>query len=503
MNSFPRNTSDISDSDDNIDIPSFKHQAPKPNSASRPHQSAQRRKAGYDYDDNVIAVKKVSQKPSKLSEALDRTPASKAKKVPDAASKLPQAAPQSKKIRPEQSSNVGIPPQAKQATNQKLRAPESKAAKTTDRKASSEKSQTRGITAGLVVRRTLLCLLTALILTVGSLYALLFAIARGPSPTIRDKLVLSALQASATKWVPGLFLDQETVDAIWDASQEVTVDIIPSGDYGSTGDDSNNPTEDEWANALDGMIYKTINGPTYKAYVLLIRDPSRIYVATSCDFSQENRYGLRIFDIADREGAVAVINAGEYVDNGFSLGDTPIGLTYSKGNMVWNDNIPRTFIGFNDENKLIVKNSITYAEAESLGIRDAVSFQWGNLLIEQDGDNIKLHYADGNTGAAQRTAIGQRADGTVIMVVTDGRTASSIGATHNDIIDIMVSYGAVSAGMLDGGSSAMMYYRDWYTKYKVDTSALDQYQLKGIVNRYKAFTNPRTMPTFFAVSPQN
>ena len=114
-----------------------------------------------------------------------------------------------------------------------------------------------------------------------------------------------------------------------------------------------------------------------------------------------------------------------------------------------------------------------------------------------------MHYSDNNTGTAQRTAIGQRADSTVILLVTDGRSASSLGATRNDVIDVMVEYGAVCAGMLDGGSSSLMYYEDYYTKYSYDTNALDQYQKKGLVNKYKAFTTPRRMPTYFCVAKSN
>ena len=213
--------------------------------------------------------------------------------------------------------------------------------------------------------------------------------------------------------------------------------------------------------------------------------------------------GARIFDITAREDAVAAINGGEFYDvGGQGTGDNPIGLTYSKGNCVWNDGYRRTFIGFDKDNQLIVSEKMTYAEAEKLGIRDAVSFQSGNILIDHDGENVYPYYADSNTGTAQRTAIGQRADGAVILVVTDGRTASSLGATHNDIIDIMVSYGAVTAAMLDGGSSTMMYYEDYYTKYDINTDTLDQYQIKGLVNKYKAFTTPRRIPTYFLVSKE-
>ena len=63
----------------------------------------------------------------------------------------------------------------------------------------------------------------------------------------------------------------------------------------------------------------------------------------------------------------------------------------------------------------------------------------------------------------------------------------------------MISYGAVVAGMLDGGSSSMMYYENYYDKYDYDIKNLDKYQKQGLVNKYKAFTTPRKIPTYFIV----
>ncbi len=363
------------------------------------------------------------------------------------------------------------------------------------------------ITFWCVVRRCALVAVTVVLLLVYALLALCNTIANGPSPAVRNLLVLSALQASATKWVPGLFLDDSEVEQILADSKVISTDVMSLEDYAATQmqsgtADGKTDVVDEWAEAQDGMIFETISGSTYKAYVLVVRDPSRVFVGTSSDY-KSGQAGGHIFDVAAREGAVAAINAGEFSDiGGTGTGDTPIGLTYSKGACVWKDNYTwKTFIGFDKDSNLVVSEGMTKERADKLGIRDAVSFQTGNVLIDHDGDNIHLYYADSNTGTAQRTAIGQRADGAVILLVTDGRSASSLGATHNDVIDIMVSYGAVTAGMLDGGSSSLMYYKDYYSKYDINTSQLDQYQLKGLVNKYKAFTTPRRMPTFFMVMP--
>ena len=366
------------------------------------------------------------------------------------------------------------------------------------------KPKSERLSGGKIAGRIAIVFASLLLFAVIALYSLCFVIAKGPSETVRNLLVLSAKQASATKWVPSLFLDSDTIDAIMAGSEKVEMDVISLEDYHASSDESENENEeDEWADAKDGMIFKTLKGPTYTAYMLLIKDPSRVFVGTSSDNYAESEKGKNIFEATKAYGAVAAINGGEFPDTGgIGTGEHPIGLTFADGKCVWNDGTKRTFIGFDENDRLIVREGMTKAEAEELNIRDAVSFQTGNVLISSDGESVTFYYAEGNNGTAQRTAIGQRADGTVIMLVTDGRSASSLGATHNDVIDIMVEHGAISAAMLDGGSSAMMYYENYYDKYGYDHDSLDQYQKKGLVNKYKAFTNPRYMPTFFMVAKE-
>lgn len=372
------------------------------------------------------------------------------------------------------------------------------------KKAQQNKNQEKGHhSTAKIIRRILLSLLTFILCVIIALFSSLYVIVNGDCLPLRDKLVLSAMQASAVKWLPGLFMPQSTVDKIVADSFVVNTDVISLEEYSSSLSEKETANSaDKWDNAVDGMIFETVQGSTFTGYVLLIKDPSRVYVGTSSDF-KSGLMGMNIFNMAKKEDAIAIINAGEFADPGGSgTGNNPMGITYSKGECVWLDSLERTFIGFDKNNKLIVTEPMTKAQAQELSIRDGVSFQNGNTLITSDDGNITIHYADNNTGTAQRTAIGQAADGTVILLVTDGRSASSLGATKNDVIKVMISYGAVTAGMLDGGSSSLMYYEDYYTKFGYDTDKLDEYQKKGLVNRYKAFTTPRRMPTYFCVSKQ-
>lgn len=359
-----------------------------------------------------------------------------------------------------------------------------------------------------VAYRTFLVAVTLVLLAVFGLYYTLNTVAHGPSKTVRNALVQSAMQASATKWVPGLFLDKETVDQIIKASEEKApeeVDVPPPEDTGPGGAvyvPKNDNGDPEIPDISDGIEFHKDAAGTFRAYVMIIHDPSKVFVGVSSnDFPNAVR-GQRIYDAADKYGAIVAMNGGEFSDpGGEGLGGQPIGLTYSQGKCVWNDNRKRTFIGIDNNNKLIVSESMTKAEADALGIRDGVSFQTGNVLIETKDGSTVCYYAHENKGKAQRTAIGQRADGKFVFIVTDGRTASSIGADYDDMINMMLKYGAINAGMLDGGSSAMLYYRNYITKYNIDVNTLDEYQRLGLVNSYKAFTRPRYLPTFFMVMP--
>lgn len=356
--------------------------------------------------------------------------------------------------------------------------------------------QKKKLTFGRVIARIFLCIISVVVALVVTVVTACAVIAHGPSKTIRDTLVLSAKQASATKWIPELFLDSQTVKQIIENSKKVTVEVLDIEDVSTDSD--------EWENAQDGMLYYNITRPTFKAYMLIVKDPSRLSVGVATDDFKNSTGGARFYEIAEKYGAVALINAGEFADvGGVGNGAQPIGITYSKGNLVWNDgNTERTYIGFDENNNLIAKEGITVAEAEQLGIRDMVAFQNNNVLIERVGDQVKINYKSGDKGTAQRTAIGQRADGAVILLVTDGRTASSLGATPDDVISVMLEHGAVTAAMLDGGSSAMMYYENYIEKLGVDETTLDQYQKMGLLNKYKAFVTPRRMPTYFIVASE-
>ncbi len=346
-----------------------------------------------------------------------------------------------------------------------------------------------------LVLRGVMAFLTAILLILGAAVLLLNAVFNGPSPVARDVLTRSLAFSSGTYWIPSLFLGQEQVNQIIQNKEELELPKDNSGDIVINVDGALNGDNEEWKDHPDGIYIETVKGSTYTAHVMVIRDPSTVYLATSSDTFSPSIPGMRLNHVMEREGAVAGINAGAFFDNGTSdpsVGATPMGMVISEGEIVWNDGRSYNgFVGFNEDNVLVVSKSITAAQVAEWKIRDGCCF--GPVLL-MDGQINQAAY-DNNAGWNPRTAIGQRADGAVILVVIDGRQASGIGGSYADLIDIMIEYEAVNASNLDGGSSSIMYYRDQYGIY-------GQAGALHMVNSYSALqAEPRVMPTFFLVRP--
>ena len=359
---------------------------------------------------------------------------------------------------------------------------------------------------GRIVRRFFLLLFTVLILVLGALCLVMNLVFNGPSPAARKVLTMSLLEPSATKWIPGVFMDQAVVDSIrnegsdleLDASTDLSQVVINRGGTIS-GSESH-----EWDNYADGIRIEEYKGKTFNAHIMIIKDPSRVSLGASYNYNGSNASGFSTSNPGIRLNQVmasypeitAVVNAGAFNDDGTAnstVGSIPAGLTISGGQVVSNVNsgmVPEEgFAGFNTDDVLVVAKSMTAAQATEQNIRDGCEF--GPVLIVNGEVNQAVY--SGNSGYNPRTAIGQRQDGAVIFVCADGRQAGSIGATYKDIIDILQEYGAFNACNMDGGSSSIMYYRDTEGRY----GEAGQVQM---INSYSVLqSEPRRMPDFWMI----
>ena len=203
---------------------------------------------------------------------------------------------------------------------------------------------------------------------------------------------------------------------------------------------------------ISGIKFYKVQGDLYTGTMCVIEDPQRVFVGTCGDYTGEA--GLSVPQICEKYSATLAINAGGMEDpGGYGDGGTPIGIVISQGALKFGS-LTESYdiIGFDNDNNFVIGN-MTGQQALDRGVRDAVSF--GPFLVV---DGVEQSVAGQRGGLNLRSAIGQRADGAVLILAIDGRAAHSLGAMMEDVAAVMVEYGAVNAANLDGGGSTVLYY---------------------------------------------
>lgn len=305
----------------------------------------------------------------------------------------------------------------------------------------------------------LILLETVLLLTV-TLYGVMYVLAKGPSPTARDLFVRSVRETSAIGFLANIYFTDDEIAEI-ESAQEIE-------EYAETDtslititkpDENVGPVADEWGlidEDGDGIILEKVHGEGFVGYMMVVLDPSRVILG-----SVPSMYQIRGYTVEEMVGqfdAVAGINAGGFDDpDGTGNGSIPDTLVVYEGQIYYQHyGVGAGFVGI-DDNHILHVGKLTKKEIEERNIQYGVCF--GPVLIA----NGEVALAENNVGGLNpRTAIGQRSDGAILMLVIDGRQVASIGATYRDLVDIFQDYGAVNACNLDGGSSSMMWYGDGY-----------------------------------------
>ncbi len=320
-------------------------------------------------------------------------------------------------------------------------------------------------------------LFMALLGVAGVVYVILC----GPSVSAQELLTRSLKETSAAGFIPDLFLTEERVaeimgykDTIVEAPKVDTSLVTISATRKQT-EESGASSGAEDMEEDSGVKFEQITGATYRGIMMIIDDPSRIFVGVPDSFGEK---GLSLEKLVEKYEAVGGINAGGFYDpEGMGTGGIPDGIVITEGKLAWGEeSTMSTVIGFDNEGILHV-GYMSGREALNRKIQWACSF--GPALIV-NGDPI-----NSSSGINPRTAIGQRSDGAVLMLVVDGRQVTSLGATLEDLTGIMLEYGAVNAGNLDGGSSSQMIYND------------------ETLNINASVRGTRALPSAFLIKPYN
>lgn len=322
--------------------------------------------------------------------------------------------------------------------------------------------------------RFLIVLLITAIFVLITLLITMKLICSDISEGAKELFATTILETGQMKFLAGMYLSNDEIqklvnrNSVQAMSTEVDTSLIKAN-----SENKDNKKDEEEGFDKNGIKIEEISGNTFFAKMLILKNPKQVIAGTTYPWSE---YGMELEKLVKSNDAIAGVNGGLYYSYG-NKGGKPLGVVVSKGQIQFNK--PEGYkglylIGFDESNILRIINlegksaSQTERIIKEEKIRDAVAFQeessdannhFVKLIV--NGEERKL---DGNgSGANPRTAIGQRADGAVLLLVTDGRGYSGhLGATASDLIRVMKKYGAVNAANLDGGSSSSMYYNGKY-----------------------------------------
>ena len=276
----------------------------------------------------------------------------------------------------------------------------------------------------------------------------------------RDIWIETAMTTDQHKWLATLFFPDSLIDEVMSGQVDIK-DISVTDIYGNQSADVLGQEnlvvgeKDKFGNTVyandleENIVILEIKKSNFTGKLVLVDDPSRVFLSAT---DYKGSRGEFICDYLDKHNGVVGINASGFYDpGGTSVGGTVTGQCVSAGEYWGTYNSRYTLIGFDEDNRLVVGGMENW---QDYNIRDGMQYH-PTLII----DGIKVVEDSAGWGLQPRTVVGQCENGVVLFLVVDGRQPGySLGATMEDCADVLLQYGAVSAGACDGGSSSVIAY---------------------------------------------
>ncbi len=272
----------------------------------------------------------------------------------------------------------------------------------------------------------------------------------GPVPAFQDWYVTTAMTTGTHQYLAYILYSQDMVEDIL-ARNTVTVTTQQTD---TTMISFTNETVTEYSSEYEiqilehdeDQLYKVIeiSGNGYSGWITVLYDPSMLQLAVS-----DSDSGQKVSSFAREYNALVAVNGG-----GYTMGhdkDSAGGLLVN-GKVVEKSYSAESLITLDKQGRLVLVNDTVENLAEEGNTEWALSF-YPFLIV-----NGERSLFTGNAGGQQpRTAIGQRADGIILLVTIEGRGANgSMGINYSDLTDIFEKYGCINAANLDGGGSTTL-----------------------------------------------
>lgn len=279
-------------------------------------------------------------------------------------------------------------------------------------------------------------------------------VAEPPAPPSPEELAFYEMFHELDKTTMDAYL-KEHPEALANGWQNIYIDEAGLDDQG-TSIRTNQGDQILAVDAVNGILLIRVTGTGFRGVLAIGKDPSRLSVQAAATLGKSGQYlghivknnggvlGLTAngFEDYNEEGVAGKGNGG--ILSGFTMcNGVPLGEHLDWG---WKR------IELRENNLMYIVDSKAPVHEQCT---DAAEFTPALII---DGKILVDEYCGWNA-INPRSCIGQTKKGEIMMLCIEGRQVSSLGIGVVKCAEILASYDCMQAMNLDGGTSAIMWYR--------------------------------------------
>ena len=206
--------------------------------------------------------------------------------------------------------------------------------------------------------------------------------------------------------------------------------------------------------AQNEILIAREKGSTYRGVLVIMKDPSRLSLQAA---STLGSVGQVCGKIAEAHGGVIGMTGSGFIDpGGTGNGGTLAGYAMCNGKS-YGGHMGYGYkrLELHEDNRIYIRDSDSEV---SPGTTDAVEFSPAMII---DGETV-VNARSGFSDLQPRACLGQSKYGEIIALLVEGRLTTSVGISVPDCAAIMTKHDCMQAMNLDGGTSAMIWYKGKY-----------------------------------------
>lgn len=306
-----------------------------------------------------------------------------------------------------------------------------------------------------------LAILTKIFIFIDLFVVACFIFVYGPNKYAETFWITTAMETGTHRYFAYIFFSEKEVAKVMNANKLIALEEETDVSQITIGNLEKRTTYDsiyekEVLEHDENDKYKLISFKygEFDAFIIAVYDPKTVEVG----YAQNLPYGYDLLtEIVSNNNAIGGINGG-----GYSWYDyKPYGLIVHDGKVVHSSGYGSYTSAALTYDGVLIAGNISVNDIASKNIKEAVSF--GPVLIA-NGKSAGV-MGTGGSGMNPRTAIAQRKDGIILMLVVNGYNQNMSwkgrgGVYYSDLITILERYGAYNAVNMDGGSSTTMVLND-------------------------------------------